>query len=428
MPGNNGSSPVSRGRLIFQSLSIGKFILQVATISKYKKDNQNKRYTGVSGTGWISLACADTPHLLDQFAELAGNYRFKQHLEIVTTLVDPSTQITLEQAKKTKPDAKLGESIQLKSVLDNLGFQEITRGDMSFVDSLGKITDKGQILVEFKNVVVKPVKRSVGEIVDGEAVYPARERIPRAIPVSINGFKLTIHSMKLSPKGATANISVEIPGEIYELDSCQKASLDFDSVPINPECHFSIREDRGKFGPWIVGNTGMVISGNGMSLSLAKPPASPSPVIPRFTGLRLNNGMASGADTVPEPCNTGYLRGDFRFRNGVINKSGFDARLTLEERFTFRTLHPLNYEIHLESGWLKIEDSTLKSGVFGPGRVSFPLEAVCKDIPGNVIEANFVELVVESDLDLAGELDCGGGLPLNWGELSRKGVRLSFGA
>ena len=67
---------------------------------------------------------------------------------------------------------------------------------------------------------------------------------------------------------------------------------------------------------------------------------SPAPWSPAWRGLTLGAGTATGK-YVPDPCNTGYLRGHYTYDNAIVVNSGFFGSLYLAKPVTFGALSPL---------------------------------------------------------------------------------------
>ena len=420
MPDKGKSATISRAPQLPGKLWIGDFILDIETISKRMQwDARLKRFTGVSGTAWLSLDCTDLPHLIGQFSELDHFLPIQQNLEVVKKVINPQTQVSLDTARRIQPGVRLGETLRMKTAVTSDTLQKIAVGDATLLDVQERPPAKGQILVEFNNVTVI-IKRGIGQIIEGEAVYPARERIPNKLQLSLDGFTLILDSLTLTPKGASADVTVNLPGGLVDLDTCTTATLNLGRIEITPDCRIHVEAGRAQFGPWLVADTGLIISGRGYTLDLGSAKDKTS-ISLRGRGLLLHNGQASGLEMVPEPSNTGYLRGSFNFSNAFLNNDGLDVRLTLDEEHVFQALHPLNYTFVLKSGWLQVEDSCITGGEFSPGEIKMPLNAACKGLPGDLISVGFNTLAVDSNLDLVGEADCSSGLMLSWGELTRTG-------
>ena len=403
-------------------LLIGAFTLNVDAIAKPGKWNSKlKLFEKVSGTAWLPLDCAKLHGLVLDPDSLGIGLRLAYAMEVVAKVVHPQTQISLEAAQLLQPDIQVGATLQVSTDMDPQDLQQLVCSGVNIINWWEKNPPKGQVLVSFDEVsIAGTAKRGVGRIVSGEAVYPAKPRVPKALAPVIEGFTLHVNALTLSPRGASADITVELPSSLADAESCAPAELPLGWVPITPDCEIYVERPDADFGPWIIGDTGMLIEGHGFTFDLSST-TSPPGRANTWKGLLLERGSASGASLLPEPSNTAYLRGKFSYNGATVTAGGLDAELVLAGRHTFAALDPLGYTLELDSGQLSISDSQISAGNFGPGRVVMPTIAVCKGAPGSPVALPFASLSVHSNLDLMGELDCGGGVPLNWGDLTHAG-------
>jgi hypothetical protein len=77
---------------------------------------------------------------------------------------------------------------------------------------------------------------------------------------------VVISSLELSPRRSTAVAEVRLPGGITDVDSCQLATIDLGLIAISPVCDFYVDAPDRAYGPWLLGDTGMVIEGTGYVL------------------------------------------------------------------------------------------------------------------------------------------------------------------
>lgn len=404
-----------------RTLQLGDFTIEVEQFSENGQwDPMNERFRGVSGIAWLSFDCAEIPAAIVDLSSLGGSPNILHHLEVVTRVVNPQTQISLTTAQRIRPTIQLGQTLALEATLSPNVFRELVQYGAGLADWLERNPRKGQALVRFEKVTIIRTGRSNGRIVEGSAVYPTRPHVPTQLRLSVADFTLILHSLILTPDSATANIDVQLPGGLVDRDTCNPAILKLGDIPITPRCTLYVDTPAGSFGPWIVGDSGLVIDGTGYTFDLSLQD-SPMAKLPGWRGLVLNNGQASGADLVPNPANIGYLRGEFNFHNAELTGEGLDAYLTLRQQHSFQALNPLGYSLTLDSGWLQVVDSRVWSGEFGPGRIDLPALAVCDGSSANPITVAFNQLIVDKTLNLAGEIQCGSGLQLSWGELTHPG-------
>lgn len=406
------------------TLRIGDFTLNVEEYSdRGEWDALERHFRGVSGTAWLTFDCPGLIGLLVDRAALGGYVHLVHNLEVVAHVVNPQTQVNVVTAERVKPGIQLGETLQLESIVSPSVFQKLIQDETGLTDWLDRHHATGQVLVAFEKVTIVRAGRDTGRIVRGFAAYPAEPRIPEALQLNVADFTLLLDTLTLATEGATAQVTVQLAGGLAEQDTCTPAMLKLGEVAITPQCELYVDAPQAKFGPWIVGDSGLAISGTGytLDLSLADSPVGKAP---SWRGLVLHGGQASEVDGGPGPANTGYLHGQFSFQHAELSSTGLDTFLTLSRRHAFTTLHPLGYALTLESGWLEITESRVSGGEFGPGEIELPLSSVCRDVPGNPVVVGFQKLKVDRHLNLVGEVDCSSGLHLSWGELTQAGAEV----
>lgn len=258
-------------------------------------------------------------------------------------------------------------------------------------------------------------------MIDGSAFYPTRPRIPQQLKIDVAGFVVVLTEVRLTARDATATVRVQLPGGLADRGTCGLATLDVGEVPLTPDCLLSVDAPEAAFGPWLLGDTGLTLAGTGYTLDLTTSGGTPLQP-PAWQGVVLHSGRASGVDLVPEPANTGYLRGDYSFTDATVTSAGLAAHLTLDAPHRYDALAPLGYRVTLESAHLDVFSSTITGGQLGPGTVQLPVRAACAGAAGDAISVGFTALQIAGDLDTAGVVDCADGLPLTWGELTNAGA------
>jgi hypothetical protein len=134
-------------------------------------------------------------------------------------------------------------------------------------------------------------------------------------------------------------------------------------------------------------------------------------------------GTATGENTVPDPCNTGYLRGHYTYASALITSDGFKGLIELKDPCSFRALNPRGDVVTLRAGWLDLAQSEIVTGEFGPGEIELPSDAVCETAAGTKVVVPFGTVSVQPNLDLSGVVDYAG-LPISWGELTHHGAEV----
>lgn len=406
-----------------ESVRFGDFVLAVqAYENRGSWDPEGREFAGVSGTAWLLLHCVETPLAPVDLVALSDHSAIVQDLEVVERVVNRQTEISLADAKRFHPDAAIGETLRLETALDPQDLQAVVSSGIALADRAARPPARGSILVAFDGVTIRPTRDpNVGLVVDGSAAYPARPRVPERLHVHVAGFVLELNAVQLTAGGATATVSVQLPDGLTDRATCGPVTLDVGQVPLTPDCALSVEAADAAFGPWIVGDTGLTVTGTGFTLDLTT--SGGSALQPAaWQGLVLHSGHATGADLVPEPANTGYLRGSYSFTDAAVTAAGMTAHLALDGTHAYGTLAPLGYLITLQSASLELAASTVAGGELGPGMVDLPVRAVCAGTPGSPVSVGFTTLHVAGDLDVAGTVDCARGLPLTWGELTHAGA------
>ena len=417
------------------TIAIGDFTLDVESIAKQGRwVEARKEFQGVAGTGWLRFPCG-LPTIRPRFPELlpelrrnragerlAGRTGLTHRLEAVARVTNPQTEISFADAQRLRADVKIGETVDIEVPIARL--QDVLTPAVGVVGWFEDEPRKGDVLVEFeaKAVRLEPKEGVGGWIVAGTAHYPTRPRVPAEVRVDVDGFELVITDLTVTHAGASGAVTVRLPDCLTDSATCDRVTLDLGVVPLTPGCELYVDVPAATYGPWLVDDTGLEIEGTGYTLDLsttqstAGRPAS-------WRGLELGQGTATGARSVPDPCNTGYLRGSYAHVGAVLTGAGLDATFVLTAPVQFEAIEPRGHHISLEAGWLELTHCQIVGGEFPQGRVKLPTDAVCRGAAGAVVEVAITAASVQPDLDLAGLVDGGGGT-MSWGELTHHGDEL----
>jgi hypothetical protein len=412
------------------TLEIGGFTLEVDTVVRtgtwYAGANE---FRNASGTAWLSFDCVGA--WVRPLEPRPGQAlpKLRQSLEVVSNVENRQTQISFVEAQRIKPDVEIGQSLAVEMSVRQSQLQEIVQLGTGVLGWLEQPPASGHILVQFKKatVLLDGPGAVIGQIVDGEAVYPVPRRpFPVGIEIDVDGFTLVISTLHVTPSGATGSVVVQLPGGIASVDSCEPATLELGVIDLPPSCGIYVDAPAEQYGPWMLGDTGLEIEGTGYVLDLRPlplfPPFPPLPWTPP-RGLRLAAGTATGENTVPDPCNTGYLRGHYTYASALIVADGFKGLIELEEPCSFHALNPRGDIVTLRAGWLDLTQSEIVAGEFGPGDIELPRDAVCQASAGTKVVMPFGTVNVQPNLDLSGVVDYAG-LPISWGELTHHGAEV----
>ncbi len=409
------------GREIPAGWLVGDFELEVAELTGGTFDEAAGLLRGVTGKAWLRLPCARPPiHTIDRL-DRPDISLLKHAVEVVREVTHPQTEVSLAEALLHQPEATVGDTIHLDIDVARIDLQDLVRLGRGVTDWIDTNPKAARFAVELIDVTVSldDVWRGIATIVDGLVRYPVKVPFPRPIEIVIEGFVLVLSMIELTARGSTAVAEVRLPGGIADIDSCQPATIDLGRISMSSRCDFYVDAPNQAYGPWLLGDTGMVIGGTGFVLDLSST-ISPPPRPAAWRGLVLRSGNASGEKFVPEPCNSGYLRGHYSYTDALVVSSGFQGTLELADPVSFTALNPLGQTLTFESGWLDVHDSAVAAGELRDGSTELPTDAVCVSVPGDQVKIGLDVVSIQPDLDLAGVFDYRGA-EISWGELTRHG-------
>lgn len=413
--------PIRRLRPVLpEKLAIGDFLLTVETYTERGERLRGGGARGVSGTAWTGFNCWHAPFL--DLPEALDRASFRTSLLVVAQVEHPQTQISYEAAHRLRPGILPGEILDLDLAVPVADLTELVQGGLHLGDWLTGGKKHGNILVRFENVTIQPdpVDPTLGRIVEGEAHYPTEPRRPETLRLALAGFTAEIASLTLTPRGATADVTLILPPSIGSAEDCGPATLHLGETAITASCELYAERPGAAFGPWIAGETGMVIQGTGYTADFSSA-KSPIPRPTFWKGLTLYGGTADGTALLSRDSNTGYLAARYNLYSTAITASGFEGEIRLIDGFEFRPVNPLGYTVGVEGGWLRAAGSRIVGGQLGPGWVKPPVTAACDGGPGRSLKAGFLRLEVLADMDLAGEVTFEPGSQMAWGELTHPG-------
>lgn len=372
---------------------------------------------GVSGRAWVKLPCARPPVFVPP--DFKGR-RLSQLLEVVDEVIHPQTQLGLAEARAVRPDVQLGENVAIDFGVDRSQLREIVGLHRGVQGWLETNPPAARFLVELKDLTVNlAAGHGVGSVLEGTAEYPIAGRVPRPIELDIAGFTIVISAFTLDPRRSTAEAEVRLPTTLRDAATCGPATIDLGRIRLPGGCDYFVDAPDRAYGPWLLGDTGMVIEGTGFVLDLSTTGSAPG-WTPAWRGLVLRTGSASGIQNIPVPCNSGYLRGTYEYTDTTVTSSGFFGSLDLTAPVAFTALNPFGQAFSFDGGTLEVQYSAIASGTLVQGRTELLVEAVCDRLPGRPVVVDLPTLSVGPDLDLVGILATGG-YRISWGELTRPG-------
>jgi hypothetical protein len=409
------------GREIPPTWFVGDFELEVAEVTDGRYDEATDVLRGVGGKAWLRLPCARPPIHTVGALERPDVSRLTHGVEVVAEVLHPQTEISITEAQQLRPDVEVGDTISLDLAVDRADLQDIVSVGRGVRDWLDTEPRAARFPVEFSDLTVslEEARRGLGRVIEGPVTYPIAGAFRSPIEIDIDGFVLVISSLELSPRRSTAVAEVRLPGGITDVDSCQPATIDLGLITMSPTCDFYVNAPDQPYGPWLVGDTAMVIEGTGYVLDLSTA-SSPAPWPPAWRGLALDAGKASGEQFVPDPCNTGYLRGHYTYTDAIVVGSGFFGSFYLAEPVSFTAINPIGQAFTFDDGAMDIWYSQIVRGELRNGWTELPIDAVFEGTIGHRVRTPIDVVSIQPDLDLAGVLDHGN-RGISWGELTRHG-------
>jgi hypothetical protein len=199
-----------------------------------------------------------------------------------------------------------------------------------------------------------------------------------------------------------------MPPSIIDGAGCRVAEIPLGTITLDASCRYHGEFLALPFGPWIISDTGMVVQGTGLVVDLDPnwkwPGWTGAPQADAWQGVMLPAGATIAAASGSMTSNIAYLRAAYTFANGAITAGGLTAFFTLASPYRFRTLLPYGFDVALQAGFLRMQNSRIESGGFIDGGVDFPKLAVSNGA-GAGVAAGYAVLSVQEDLDLFAEID-----------------------
>jgi len=368
---------------------------------------------GVSGRGWVRIPAA-RPSPLEPSPT---GRRFVHAVEVVDQVLHPETQIALSDAQAIRSGVTIGETVDVAFDADSAQLRGIVEAGGSVAGWLDVDPIASLVPVEFADLAVDVAHHLV---VDGSVTYPIAGLLPPPLQIPIAGFTLVFSRFAIfAVRGFRGSASVILPSGVTDAASCGPAVIDLGAVALSPTGDYFFDEPDREYGPWMLGDTGMVLSGTGFTLDLSLIASVPGWPLP-WRGMVLVDGTASGEQYVPEPCNSGYLRGTYAFHDATIDASGFAGALELTGPVTFRALNPFDQPFTFTSGELTVQSSAIASGVFNDGNTELLPTAIRGKDLAHTLSFALTAVSVQPDYSLSGVIDAGNAW-VSWGELTHHG-------
>ena len=397
------------------TLAIGDFTLFVEAYETKRWDFQNRLIVQASGTGWIAFQCAPNFRPWN-----TGILTVQKSFRVVETVKDPLSEISQQNALAIDPAQGVNSALKLNLPVYATSASQVVSSIQDLVQfGPGR---RGNIKVHFDGLTIRPgPRRDEGVVLAGSATYPTTPATPDPITLRVAGFTVFLSNLTVRPTGNRAMGALEFPISIVDPGSGHPGRVPLGTFSITSACAFHEELPGTAFGPWSIGNTGVLVQGTGVVADFdqawAKPgldPTSPAAQA-SWKGAILNNGKTVPA-TDPVISNSGYLRASYSFSNALVTELGLRDVFQLTAPYTFTSLQPVGYEVNISNGSLTLVDSAVDHAQFFAGLISAPKEAVRTDF-NTVLNAKYQVINVDSNLDLLSDATVSEAM--RWGEYTK---------
>lgn len=360
------------------TLTIGSFQL---IVEQYERggvfDAVTKSYRQLSGIGRIKFGCQPT------FPFPWWDVVWKEVLmkpvaiRVVDSVRADNNVISIRDAAYLGIQARPGSTVEILLPHINNRPVELAR----YLTDITPIRRLSGIRVEFKNLTVSVTKAGAtkGIVTAGVATYPSELSVPDSLVLSVSsGFQLAISSLTIfhnQPAQAVAKLI--LPSSLTANNQCRAGTLNLGTIQLSQQCEFYKELPDSTYGVFGVGPTTLGIAGRGyvVDFSTVKqyiPSGKPLP----WKGVVLINGGSKGSPVEPVVSNMGYLQGQFKFSNGLVESNGLTATFTNIVPFKYQTSHPLGYTIGYVTAEVRVAASKISGGFLQNGTIQLPNSAV----------------------------------------------------
>ncbi len=412
------------------TLNFGHFILIVTNYDSIGSwDPATLTFQHMSGIGKIRFGCQHPIFFLGKIPTEVNRGLLNVDVSIVNTVRQPSSEISVQQARQLGISGNSGDIIQLKApaseIKSNINLAQLLKKGIT-------LAPPGETF-RFSDVeaVVKKIGGGLGLVKAGSAIFPSTNVAATFILNVSPGFQLEVSNVVILPnRDAETTARLLLPPSLSGTSLCQNASLDLGLIRLSNACEFYKELPDSLFGSFGVGNTTLVIHGKGYVVDFSSTQTYSGISQPvTWKGVVLMNGTSPGTPGDTVLSNTGYLQGDYSFSNALVVQPGLAANFNLIQRYTFGTTQPLGYRISFDTARILIDSTKVKIGLIRNASVLLPAKAAVA-LNGSPIKINKAVFIFEANLDLLGEAAVDTGASLWWGDLVKAGggLQKSYGA
>lgn len=118
-------------------------------------------------------------------------------MHVVTNL---ETQISFKDAYNIKPDILVGQTLEMHVAVTGKQFRDLAHSSTGILGVLKNKEHRGDFLVSFNEVTIEIVQdeEGIGQITEGEAIFPGFPSYPKQIRLHIDGFDMIINALTLT--------------------------------------------------------------------------------------------------------------------------------------------------------------------------------------------------------------------------------------
>ncbi len=382
------------------TLNFGQFTLIVTNYDSTGSWNPvTLTFQHLAGIGRIRFGCQHPIFILGKIPVEINRAKLNIDIKIVNTVRQPSSEISVQQARQLGISGNSGDMIQLK----------VPSSEIKANINLAQLLKKGITLAppgetfRFSNVeaVVKKFGGGLGLVKTGSANFPSTS-VAETFTLNVSpGFQLQVSEVVILPgREAETTAQLLLPPSLSGTALCKNATLGLGLIHLSDACEFYKELPDSLFGSFGVGNTTLVIHGKGyvVDFSSTQTYAGVSQPV-AWKGVVLMNGSSPGTPGDTVLSNTGYLQGNYSFTNALVVQPGLAANFNLIQRYSFGTTQPLGYHIAFDTASILIDSTKVKIGLIRDASVLLPAKAAVA-LNGSAIKINRAVFLFEANLDL----------------------------
>jgi hypothetical protein len=411
------------------TLKIGSYFIVVEEYDKGGEwNNTAKTYTKLNGIGRIRFNC---PSIFTIWPGIWANAVLKpMKYKVVENLAVREDEISATDAAELGMTAQPGTEIELEMPHVNNKAINLSKyiGDLKI-----KKTPQG-IRVRFTDLTVTVTKAGAkqGTVITGLATYPTKPAIPE-VPFSLSiasGFTLQVSAVTFSPlQNPLVTAKLLLPHSLTANMACARAGLNLGEFRMSPACEFYKELHDSNYGVFGVGNTTLGIEGRGYIVDFSTAQAyAPSGKPASWKGVVFKQGESKGSPSGTAISNIGYMQGNYKFNNGIVESNGLTANFQLGSPYSYGTTQPYGYRIDMPIANVNVTGSEVSGGNILQAKVTLPKTAVLQANNSEVVLTD-ANISIKPSMDLSGYSLVVPGTSIYWGDFigAGGGDRKSFG-